>query len=92
MTSQGATPRGHHPSPRRGVVLGTELELGALSGFQRQGKTPGETKFLTSMLVKEGSIGSSSTVLPLVLVCNEIYNEIAEGLAKHHLLGPDTIC
>ena len=39
MTSQ-ATPRGHHPGPRRGEVLGTEPKLGAPSGFQCQGKTP----------------------------------------------------
>jgi hypothetical protein len=33
MTNQ-ATPRGHHPGPRRGEVLDTEPKLGALCGFQ----------------------------------------------------------
>jgi hypothetical protein len=57
MTSQ-ATPRGHHPGPRRGEVLGTELKPGVPFGFQCQGKTLlGETKVLTSMLVEEGSLG-----------------------------------
>jgi hypothetical protein len=57
MTSQ-ATPRGHHPAPQRGKILGTEPKLGAPIGFQCQGKTTGETKVLTSMMVKEGSLGS----------------------------------
>jgi hypothetical protein len=56
MISQ-ATPRGHHPGPRRGEVLVTEPKLGALYGFQCQGKTTAETKVLTSVLVKEGSLG-----------------------------------
>jgi hypothetical protein len=56
MTSQ-AIPRGHHPGPRRGEVLDTEPMLGAPFGFQCQDKTQGETKVLTSMLVKEGSPG-----------------------------------
>jgi hypothetical protein len=56
MTSQ-ATPRGHHPGPRRGEVLGTELKLGAPFGFQCQDKTQRETKVLTSMLVEEGTLG-----------------------------------
>jgi hypothetical protein len=57
MTSQAIPSRGHHPGPRRGEVLGTELRLGALFGFQHQGKTQGETKVLTSMVVKEGPLG-----------------------------------
>jgi hypothetical protein len=56
MTSQ-AIPRGHHPGPRRGKVLDTELKLGAPCGFQCQGKTTFETKVLTSVLVREGSQG-----------------------------------
>jgi hypothetical protein len=56
MTSQ-TIPRGHPPSPQRGKVLGTEPKLGAPFGFQCQGKTQGETKVLTSMLVEEGSLG-----------------------------------
>jgi hypothetical protein len=56
MTSQ-AIPRGHHPSPQRGEVLDTEPKLGALCGFQCQDKTQGETKVLTSVLVREGSLG-----------------------------------
>jgi hypothetical protein len=55
MTSQ-TIPRGHHPGPQRGEVLGTELKLGAPFSFQCQGKTQGETKVLTSVVVKEGSI------------------------------------
>jgi hypothetical protein len=38
MASQ-ATPRDHHPGPRRGEVLGTEPELGAPFSFQCQAKT-----------------------------------------------------
>jgi hypothetical protein len=57
MTSQ-TIPRGHHPGPQRGEVLGKEPKLGAPFGFQCQGKTQGETKVLTSMLVEEGSLGS----------------------------------
>jgi hypothetical protein len=56
MTSQ-IIPRGHHPGPQRGEVLGTEPKLGAPFGFQCQGKTQGGTKVLTSMLVEEGSLG-----------------------------------
>jgi hypothetical protein len=55
MTSQ-TIPRGHHPGPQRGKVLGTEPKLGAPFGFQCQDKTQGETKVMTS-LVKEGSLG-----------------------------------
>jgi hypothetical protein len=58
MTSQ-ATPRGHHPGPRRGEVLGT------LISFQCQDKTMKGTKVLTSviMITKEDSCahGPSST-------------------------------
>jgi hypothetical protein len=49
--------RGHHPGPQRDEVLGMEPKLGAQFGFQCQDKTQGETKVLTSMLVKEGSLG-----------------------------------
>jgi hypothetical protein len=56
MTSQ-AIPRGHHPGPRRGEVLDTEPKLGAPCGFQCQDKTQWETKVLTSVLVREGSLG-----------------------------------
>jgi hypothetical protein len=56
MTIQ-TIPRGHHPGPQRDEVLGTEPKLGALFGFQCQGKTLGETKVLTSTLVEEGSLG-----------------------------------
>jgi hypothetical protein len=56
MTSQ-TIPRGHHPGPGRGKVLGTKPKLGALFGFQCQGKIQGETKVLTSVLVEEGSMG-----------------------------------
>jgi hypothetical protein len=56
MTSQ-AIPRGHHPAPRRGEVLDTEPNLDALCGFQCQDKTQWETKVLTSVLVREGSLG-----------------------------------
>jgi hypothetical protein len=56
MTSQ-TIPRGHHPSPRKGEVLGSDPKLGAPFGFQYQDKTQGETKVLTSMLVEEGSLG-----------------------------------
>jgi hypothetical protein len=52
-----ATPRGHHPGPRRGEVLDTEPKLGAPCGFQCQDKTQWETKVLTSVLVREGSLG-----------------------------------
>jgi hypothetical protein len=56
MTSQ-ATPRGHHPGPRRGKVLCTRSRLSALSYFQCQAKTMKGTKVLTSMmvLIKGGS-------------------------------------
>jgi hypothetical protein len=50
MTSQ-ATPRGHHPGPQRGEVLGSEPELGAPFSFQCQAKTMKRTKVLTSMMV-----------------------------------------
>jgi hypothetical protein len=50
MTSQ-ATPRGHHPSPQRVEVLGTEPELDAPFSFQCQAKTMKGTKVLTSMIV-----------------------------------------
>jgi hypothetical protein len=56
MTSQ-AIPRGHHPGPRRGEVLYTEPKLGAPCGSQCQDKTQWETKVLTSVLVREGSLG-----------------------------------
>jgi hypothetical protein len=56
MTSQ-TIPRGRHPGPRRGEVLGTEPMLGAPCGFQCQDKTQGETKVLTSVLVREMSLG-----------------------------------
>jgi hypothetical protein len=56
MTSQ-AIPRGHHPGPRKGEVLDTEPKLGAPCGFQFQDKTQWETKVLTSVLVREGSLG-----------------------------------
>jgi hypothetical protein len=56
MTNQ-ATPRGHHPGPRRGEVLDTKPKLGALCGFQCQDKTQWDTKVLTSVLVREGSLG-----------------------------------
>jgi hypothetical protein len=58
MTSQ-AIPRGHHPGPRRCEVLDTEpRKLGApCCGFQCQDKTQWETKVLTSVLVREGSLG-----------------------------------
>jgi hypothetical protein len=49
MTSQ-ATPRGHHPGPRRGEVLGTEPKLGTLISFQCQAKTMKGTKVLTSVI------------------------------------------
>jgi hypothetical protein len=54
MTSQ-ATPRGHHPSPRRGKALDTEPKLGTLISFQCQAKTMKGTKVLTSvmMIIKE---------------------------------------
>jgi hypothetical protein len=64
MTSQ-ATPRGHHPGPRRGEVLGTEPKPGTLISFQCQAKTMKGTKVLTSviMITKEDSCahGPSST-------------------------------
>jgi hypothetical protein len=44
MTSQ-ATPRGHHPGPLRGEVLGT------LISFQCQAKTVKGTEVLTSVMV-----------------------------------------
>jgi hypothetical protein len=56
MTSQNI-PRGHHPGPRRGEGLGTKPKLSARFSVQCQDKTEGETKVLTSMLVKEGSLG-----------------------------------
>jgi hypothetical protein len=56
MTSQ-ATPRGHHPGPRRGEVLGTEPKLGTLISLKCQAKTMKGTKVLTSviMITKEDS-------------------------------------
>jgi hypothetical protein len=51
MTSQ-ATPRGHHPGPQRGKVLGTEPKLGTLISFQCQAKTMKGTKVLTSVIMK----------------------------------------
>jgi hypothetical protein len=53
MTSQ-AIPRGHHPGPRRGEILGTEPKPGTLISFQCQDKTQWETKVLTSVLVRDG--------------------------------------
>jgi hypothetical protein len=49
--------RGHYPGPWGGEVLGTEPKLDAPVGFHCQGKTQGETKVLTSNLVREGSLG-----------------------------------
>jgi hypothetical protein len=48
------------PAPKRDEVLGMEPKLGAQFGFQCQDKTQGETKVLTSMLVKEGNWGLGS--------------------------------
>jgi hypothetical protein len=56
MTIQ-TIPRGHHPGHRRGEVLDTDPKLGAPCGFQCQDKTQWETKVLTSVLVREGSLG-----------------------------------
>jgi hypothetical protein len=67
MTSQ-AIPRGHNPGPRKGEVLDTEPKLGALCGFQCQGKTQWETKVLTSVLVREGSLGPR---VPVALACSK---------------------
>ena len=61
MTSQ-AIPRGHHPGPQRGEVLDTEPKLGAPCGFQGQDKTQWETKALTSVLVRGGSLGPRAPV------------------------------
>jgi hypothetical protein len=60
MTNQAA-PRGHHPGPRRGEVLDTEPKPGTLISFQCQDKTQWETKILTSVLVREGSLGPRRT-------------------------------
>jgi hypothetical protein len=52
------------PLPEATILAAEEARFWAPSwswmhwfGFQCQGKTPGETRFLTSMLVKEGSLG-----------------------------------
>jgi hypothetical protein len=49
MTSQ-ATPRGHHPGPRRGEVLDAKPKLGVVFVFQCQVKTMKGTKVLTSVM------------------------------------------
>jgi hypothetical protein len=57
MTSQ-AIPRGHHPAPEEARFwTPSRIKLGAPCGFQCQDKTQWETKVLTSVLVREGSLG-----------------------------------
>jgi hypothetical protein len=71
MTSQ-ATPRGHHPGPQRGKVLGTEPKLGTLmspmSGENHEGnKSPdicdndNQKRFLCPRAMKHGAMKAYET-------------------------------